>query len=269
MVYITLGLAIFTRRVEAAESSFWIEFIDVGQGDAALIQCDGHYMLIDGGPSDASQTIYTILKNKEVKKLDYMIATHQDADHIGGLSAALNYATVQTCYSPVTTYDSRTFFNLLRYLAKNKASLTIPKCGAVFKLGSAKVEILGPVRMGKEANNDSIVTRITYGDTSFLLMGDAECEEEYDIIDEFSDLSCDLIKIGHHGSSHSTSGDLLDLANPVYAVISVGKNSYGHPTKETLKRLKSKKITVFRTDKDGDITVSSDGTNLFINTEKK
>ena len=260
---------LFNVDVKAEESSFWIEFIDVGQGDAALVCCDGHYMLIDGGPAGASSVIYTILKENKIEHLDYIIASHQDADHIGGLSGALNYADVTTCYCPVISYDSKTFFNLLRYLGSHNASVTVPMCGTAFKLGSAKVQIIGPVFTSQDSNEDSIVTRITYGDNSFLFMGDAGIEEENDIIDNTDDLTCDLIKVGHHGSKYSTSGDLLDLANPVYAVVSVGKNNtYGHPAKETIKRLKDKKITVYRTDTDGDIICTSDGTNLSFTTKK-
>lgn len=262
-------LAAVCIDVKAEESSFWIEFIDVGQGDAALVQCDGHYMLIDGGPASASSVVYSILEDNKIEHLDYIIATHQDADHIGGLSGALNYADVKTCYCPVISYDSKTFFNLLRYLGKHNSSVTVPMCGTAFKLGSAKVQIIGPVYTSQDSNADSLVTKITYGDNSFLFMGDAGVDEENDIIDNTDDLTCDLIKVGHHGSKNSTSGDLLELANPVYAVVSVGKNNtYGHPAKETLGRLKDKKITVYRTDTDGDIICTSDGTNLSFTTKK-
>ena len=164
-------------------NSFWIEFIDVGQGDSALIQCDGHYMLIDGGPPSASSIVYTILKNKEIDKLDYMIATHPDADHIGGLSGALNFASVGVCYSPVESHDTKTFESLVKYLNKQNASITVPTTGTEFQLGRATVEILGPIHKSDDTNNNSIVTRITVGEVSFLFMGDAELEEEKSLIE--------------------------------------------------------------------------------------
>ena len=254
---------------EMSESTFWIKFIDVKQGDAALIQCDGHYMLIDGGPSSASSVIYAILKRDKIKVLDYMIATHPDADHIGGLSGALNYAKANVCYSPVTTHDTKTFDSLLKYLDKRGGTLLVPEAGTSFELGSAKVEMLGPVKEGDSTNNMSIVTKITYGKTSFLFMGDAEISEEKSLMSAKSDLSCDLLKVSHHGSKGATSTKFLKKAKPQFAVISVGAdNPYGHPTAETLKRLKKAKVSVFRTDLQGDIVCYSDGVNLSFTTKK-
>ena len=265
-------LPCFSIAVEALgdpNSSFWIEYIDVGQGDSALIQCDGHYMMIDGGPSSASSIVYTILKNKEIKSLDYMIATHPDADHIGGLSGALNYAKVGICYSPVSNHDTKTFNSLVKYLNKQGISPTVPSSGTVFYLGSAKVELIGPIVLNADTNNNSIVTRITYGSRRFLFMGDAEYEEENSLINAKKDLSCDVLKVGHHGSSSSTSDALLAKAKPKYAVISVGKeNSYGHPTAEVLNKFKTGKVTIYRTDKQGDIVLNSDGKSITFFTEK-
>lgn len=255
---------------EPVESSFWVEFIDVGQGDCALIECDGHYMMIDGGPASASSIVYTILKDKGITNLDYMIATHPDADHIGGLSGALNYATVGVCYSSVTKYDSKGFNNLVKYLRKQDAKLTVPNAGDSFTLGSATVDIIGPVKAGTDTNNNSIVTKITYGSTSFLFMGDAEVEEEKSLVKAKVDLKCDVLKVGHHGSNSSTGKDLLKKANPKYAVICVGAdNSYQHPTEATMKALKNKKVELYRTDMQGDVICTSDGTNLTFTTEKE
>lgn len=257
-------------NVQAAQegSSFWIEFINVGQGDSALIQCDGHYMMIDGGPSDASSTVYSILKSKGINNIDYMIATHPDADHIGGLSGALNYAKVGKCYSPVTSHDTKTFNSLLKYLGKQNITLSIPKAGEAFELGGALVELIGPIYPSSDTNNNSIVVKVTYGKKSFIFMGDAEEEEESSILSARKDLSCDVIKIGHHGSSSSTSNALLQKVNPTYAVISVGKNSYGHPTAKTLNKLIKSDITIYRTDLHGDIICISDGRNILFTTEK-
>lgn len=251
------------------EGSFWVEYIDVGQGDSALIQCDGHYMLIDGGAPSASSIVYTVLKNKGIDKLDYMIATHPDADHIGGLSGALNYATVGVCYSPVTSHDTKTFESLVKYLNKQNVSITVPSAGTKFQLGIANVEILGPILESEDTNNNSIVTRITYGETSFLFMGDAEYEEENSLIEAGVDLSCDVLKAGHHGSSSSTSKEFLRKAAPKYVVLSVGsENSYGHPTEKTLSKLKAFKLSLFRTDVQGDIICVSDGKSISFATEK-
>lgn len=265
---LTVTLLLDTKSVWASDSSFWIEYIDVGQGDAALIQCDGHYMLIDGGPSDASSVIYTILKNNKIQSLDYMVATHSGADHVGGLAGALNYAKVGCCFCSVTNYDTKTFNSFLKYLAKQGQSVTVPHAGAKFNLGSATVELLGPIHMSSESNNNSIITKITYGSNSFLFMGDAEIEEEQAIIYAGKDLKCDVIKVGHHGSRTSTSQNLIKNAKPKYAVISVGNNSYGHPTSAVLNRLYNSGVQVFRTDMQGDIVCTSDGNNISFSTEK-
>lgn len=258
-------------RAEDTTGSFWVEYIDVGQGDCALIQCDGHYMLIDGGPASASDVVYTVLKQKGIDNIDVMIATHPHEDHIGGLSGALNYAKVDVCYCSVTSNDTKTFQNLLKYLGKQNKNIIVPSAGDEFKLGSAAVQILGPITSSEDdSNNNSIVTKVTYGDNSFLFMGDAENEEEYSLLRAGADLSCDVLKVGHHGSLSSTTRALLSKTDPEYAVISVGKgNSYGHPTDQTLKRLKYKKIDVYRTDLQGDITFTSDGKNITVTTEKQ
>ena len=252
------------------DSSFWVEFVDVGQGDCALIRCDGHYMLIDGGPSSASRTVYSVLKNKDVTELDLMVATHPDADHIGGLSGALNYAHADLVLSPVSAHDTKAFNSLEKYVKKQGNEFTIPSPGDEYELGSAKVSVLGPVSSNDETNNLSIVIKVTYGKNSFLFMGDAQEEEESDILRRSGSLSCDVIKIGHHGSSSSTSSALLKAAVPSYAVISVGSdNTYGHPTAKTLKKLVKAGIAILRTDLQGDIVFESDGKNVTVMTEKE
>lgn len=250
-------------------STFEIKFIDVGQGDAALIKCDGHYMLIDGGPSNASSTIYSILKKEKIDKLDYMIATHPDADHIGGLSGALNYAKVEKCFCSVTQHDTKTFNSLLKYLAKQKVSITVPQSGDTFNLGGANITILGPGSKADDTNNSSIVVKVEYGNNYFLFMGDAEAEEEAQIINKWKNLKCDVIKIGHHGSASSTSDKLLKSVKPQYAIISVGiDNAYGHPDQSALDRLNKAAVEIYRTDQHGDITIVSDGKSIEITTEK-
>lgn len=268
MALMAVRLGTFTSLAQTS-SSFWVEYIDVGQGDAALVQCDGHYMLIDGGPSDASSVLYTILKQKGITSLDVVIATHPDADHIGGISGALNYASTNTCYSPVTEYDTRQFRSLVRYLKRHNISITVPKAGQSFDLGTAKVDLIGPISISDDSNNSSIVTKVTYGDTVFLFMGDAEEDEEKAISRAGYSVDCDVLKVAHHGSAYSTKKAFLRKASPRIAVISCGKdNSYGHPTKEVLDRLSAAKVDLYRTDLHGDITVSSDGKSVAVSTEK-
>lgn len=251
------------------DSSFEIHFIDVGQADAALILCDGKAMMIDGGNADDSSLIYSYLKNRDIKHLDYVIATHAHEDHIGGLSGALNFATVKNVYSATKSYDSKTFENFVKNVDKNGAEIKIPYVGETFCLGSAEVKILG-VNSEDDTNNTSIVLKITYGETTFLFTGDAEREAEQVILDSGADLSSTVLKVGHHGSSTSTTYPFLREIMPEYAVISCGKNNeYGHPHEETLSRLRDADVEVYRTDEFGGIICKSNGKTLeFIHEEK-
>lgn len=243
-----------------ADSTFEVHYLDVGQGDCSLVLCDGHAMLIDGGESSESSKVYSYLKQHGVSHLDYMVASHAHSDHIGGLSGALNYATVDTAFCPVTDYDSKTFDSMVKYLDKQGVGITVPSAGDEFMLGSAHVQILGPKKNYDEPNDTSIVLKVTYGETSFLFTGDAERTAEADILDAGYNLSSTVLKVGHHGSDTSTSYPFLREIMPEYAVIQVGAdNSYGHPTEDTLSRLRDADVKVYRNDLQGDIVCSSDG----------
>lgn len=251
------------------DSNFEIHFIDVGQGDCALLLCDGATMLIDGGDSSASSKVYAYLKAHNVDTLDYIVATHPDADHIGGLSGALNYAAAKVAYCPVTEHDTKTFANFEKYLNAQDVSITVPTAGDTFSLGSASVQILGPQKDYEDTNDLSIVLRVVYGETSFLFTGDAERTAEADILEAGYDLSSTVLKVGHHGSDSSTSYPFLREVMPQYAVISVGKdNSYGHPTENTLSKLRDAEVKVYRTDLQGTIICTSDGQTVTFTTEK-
>ena len=186
-------------RVQPGEgSSFQVHFIDVGQVDSALVICDGHYMLIDGGNAGDSDLVYAYLERHGAERLDYMVASHAHEDHIGGLAGALNYAKVDTALCPVTEYNSKVFQNLVKYLEGQGKSLTVPEPGDRFELGSAQVEILGPVQEYDDTNDTSIVLRIDYGETSFLFTGDMETGAEGDLLDSGADVRATVLKAGHH-----------------------------------------------------------------------
>lgn len=252
-------------------SGLTVHFIDVGQADAALIVCDEHAMLIDGGGTDSSRTMYAYLKKYGISHLDYIIGTHPDADHIGGLPGALNYASADNVFCSVTEHDTRAFNSLVKYAGEQGRSIKIPKTGSTYSLGDATVSIIGPVNKAADSNNNSIVARISYGSNSFLFMGDAETPEERDILYSGygKQLKSDVLKVGHHGSDTSSSEAFLEAVSPQYAVISVGaNNSYGHPSEDVVKRLEKLGTQVYRTDTDGDIICESDGTNISFSTAK-
>lgn len=243
-------------------SGLTVHFIDVGQADAALALCDGKAMLIDGGNADDSNLIYAYLQRLSISHLDYMVATHAHEDHVGGLSGALNYATVGQVFCPVTAYSSKAFQNFVKNVEKQGKALTVPSVGQCFSLGSATCRILA-VNTDTDTNNTSIVLKITYGSTTFLFTGDGEREVEQAMLDRGEDLSATVLKVGHHGSSTSTGYAFLWQVMPEYAVISCGKNnSYGHPHDEVLSRLRDGDVTLFRTDLQGDIVCFSNGSTV-------
>ena len=267
MLFLAAAYVLFNRQGETAPSaegsSLQVHFIDVGQADAALVICDGHYMLIDGGNAEDSDLVYSYLERHGAKNLDYMVASHAHEDHIGGLSGALNYAKVDTALCPVTEYSSKVFQNMVKYLEQQGKSLTVPAPGNKFDLGSARVEILGPVQEYDDTNNTSIVLRIDYGETSFLFTGDAEAESEEVVLNDGYLLDSDVLKCGHHGSSSSTSHLFLAEVAPQFAVISCETgNHYGHPHRETLAALDAAGVTVYRTDEDGTVLAESNGNTI-------
>lgn len=254
------------------DSYFEITFFDVGEGDSTLLKCDGQTMLIDGGLPESSSFLYSYLMQHGIDYLDYIVCTHAHEDHVGGLSGALNYARVGTVYAPVTEFDTRAFQSFVKYLEKQEKEITVPSAGDSFTLGSALVQIVGPVDMAmaaENANNTSIVLRIVYGETSFLLTGDAETIEEESILDAGYDIRCDVLRVGHHGSYTSTSDAFLKAVSPDYCVISVGKdNAYGHPHDVVVDRIVESGAIIYRTDLDGYIACTSDGENVTFQTEK-
>ena len=262
LMAVVLALAVGCTYAPDSDSTFSIHFIDVGQADAALVECDGEYMLIDGGNRGDSDRIYTVLKNAGVEELALMVATHAHEDHIGGLSGAFAYATARRTLCPVTDYDSGVFVDFAHYAAQKGGGITVPKAGESFALGSAQVRVLA-VNAGKDTNNRSIVLKVQYRQTSFLFTGDAEREVEQAMLASGQDLSATVLKVGHHGSDTGTTYPFLREVMPAYAVISVGEgNDYGHPTEEVLSRLRDAGVSVYRTDRQGDICVTSDGTQV-------
>jgi len=243
-----------------------IHFIDVGQADCALLACDGEYMLIDGGNRDDGQLVVSYLQQQGVEELKAVVCTHAHEDHVGGLPSVLAVYPTQAVYAPTNTYASKVFDSFLYYTDQQRLSVTIPAPGDELTLGGATLTVLGPVKSYPDANNTSIVLKAVYGNTSFLFTGDMETQAESDMLDYWEgrmDFDCDVLKVGHHGSSTSTSYRLLHEVTPAHGVISVGEgNDYGHPHKEPLSRLKQAGVVLLRTDQLGHVIAESDGETI-------
>ena len=240
-----------------------MHFIDVGQGDATLIGCDGEWMLIDAGDNTKGTAVQLYLKKAGVSRLKYIIGTHPDADHIGGMDVIITKFDCENILLPDKKSDSKEYEELIDAINYRNYKISVPRVGEKFSLGSADFTVLGPISKAESNNNNSIVVKIKYKDTSFLLSGDAESEEEQEIVDSGADLKADVYHAGHHGSNTSSSSEWLKKISPEYVVISCGKgNTYGHPHREVLDEFKKLGAKVYRTDEQGSIVVSSDGVKL-------
>ena len=242
-------------------------FLDVGQADSSLLVCDGQAMLIDGGNVDDASYVVASLEQYGVTSLDYVINTHCDEDHVGGYVLAKFPA--EHVWSSTAEYGTKAFSNFVKYANEQGRAIEIPSPGDTFTLGEAEITVLGPLRDYENNNENSIVLRVDYGETSFLFTGDMGITAEDELVESGARLDATVLKVGHHGSAGSTGYVFLREVMPDYAVISVGTdNSYGHPTEAALSRLRDADAQVFRTDLQGVIHAVSDGRNVTFETER-
>lgn len=255
---------VLESRPEPEElSELTVHYIDIGQGDATLITCGDASMLIDAGDNDKGTAVQLYLQKQGISKLDYMIGTHPDSDHIGGMDVIITKFDCDTVMMPDYSKDTATYRDVIDAMTYKNYKNTLPVVGDTYQLGSATFTVIAPNKSYSDPNNSSIGIILTHGDKRFLFTGDAETEAEADIIANGIDIRCDVYHVGHHGSNTSSSIGLLDAARPEYAVISCGEgNSYGHPRAETLINLRERNIKVYRTDEQGTIIAKSDGENI-------
>lgn len=256
--------------VAAPQSSdLKVHFIDVGQGDSILIQSGGHDMLVDAGENDQGDTVVTYLHSQGIDKLDYIIGTHPHSDHIGGLDDVINNFTIDKVILPPVEHTTKTYEDVLDAISSQGLKITKPVVGDTYQLGDASFQIISPNGdYGDDLNNWSVGIKLTNGNNSFVMCGDAESQAESDILTNGLDVSADVLKLGHHGSKTSTFGSFLNKVNPEYIVISCGLgNSYGHPHQETMNKLNALDVKVYRTDEQGTIIATSDGSNISWSTQ--
>ncbi len=255
------------------EGELQVYFIDVGNADSILIRQGEVNALIDAGERGDGDDVLAYLNQQGVKKLDLVIATHPHADHIGGMADVINGIPVDKFVMSFMPEDetptTATYLNMLEALDNKSVPVEEAKPGTVYTLGTAQLTVLAPLSESDEANNVSVVTRLTFGERSFLFMGDAETDVEDELLTSGRPLSADVIKVGHHGSNTSSSQAFLSKVDPDYAIVPCGKgNSYGHPHSEVLTRLDKMGVTVYRADVHGHIAIATDGKDFTISTQK-
>lgn len=262
-------VSIDTSKNYTPDAKLTVRFLDVGQGDSELVMLpSGKTMLIDAGEAEYGDRVVADLLALGITKLDYVVATHPHADHIGGLPKVIESFSVGAIFLPNATTTTQTYKKLLIAIQNKGLKAGIVRAGATLfeEDGVAAVVVAPNNDQYDDLNNYSIVIRLSYKNNAFLFTGDAETLSENEIT---ANVQADVLKVGHHGSTTSTGASFLKRVAPKYAVIEVGAdNDYGHPAASTLKRLQSAGVTVYRTDQDGTVTMVSDGTNISVLTER-
>jgi beta-lactamase superfamily II metal-dependent hydrolase len=239
-------------------------FIDVGQGDAALIRTAAGDVLIDASTNSAEDELKAYLDALGVTTLEYAVFTHPHEDHIGGADMVINTYNVKRVLMPEKEHDSKTYDYMMDAIETRECDLILSEPDYAFTVGEVTFTVLAPLGTSyTELNDFSIVLRAEYGATTVMFTGDAETKSEEEILERYSSigkLDCDILKVGHHGSTTSTSDEFLAAVSPDHAVISVGEgNSHGHPHAEILTKLENRNISIWRTDLHGSIVFVSDG----------
>jgi len=259
------------KEIPAASGNLTVHFLDVGQGDTILLEHGGDTMLIDSGEIGKGDDVATYVKNEGITSLDFVVATHPHSDHIGGMSVILNDFPIGHFVDSGYPYTSKTYENMLTTIDKKNIPFVTPKRGDKIDFSSGiDVQVLNPgsTYFTDDVNQNSVVLKITNGKVTFLLMGDASLEAESSIMNDGYDVNSEILKVGHHGSRTSSGASFISAVSPAVSVIEVGEgNDYGHPHQETLERLQ-KISKVYRTDLDGTITISTDGSAYSVTTQK-
>lgn len=269
-LYQFFGVSDFSQKVDSYDLS--VHFIDVGKADGIYVRCNGKHILIDSGDVEYTRKVVNYLKRQGVEALDLVVATHFDRDHIGGMADIVTEFQVRSFLMPELPADllpdSDVFMAMERALAQKQVPVDAPKKGEQFSLGGLKIQVMGPQKVYDDMNDNSVILKMTYGEASFLFMGDAEENAEKDLLACGYDLSAAVLKVGHHGSRTSTSQELLNAVKPQIALISVGEDRNELPKTQILDRLAENEVEVFRTDLNGTVVMASNGTELHIFTEK-
>lgn len=256
-----------TKEKFIAEDKLIVDYIDVGQADSILLRNKDKTMLIDAGTNEQGKNVVDFLKEEGISKIDYLIGTHPHEDHIGGLDDVINNFDIGKIYMPKRETTTKTFKDVLSAIKNKNLTITQPEKGEIIDLGQAKCEFMTePIIDDDNINLSSLTLRVEFGNNSFLFMGDAEKQNEKTITWP----KTDVLKVGHHGSDTSSSKEFLEQVNPKYSIIMVGEgNTYKLPKQTIIDRIEKIGSKIYRTDKNGNIKIISDGNNLEIKTEKE
>lgn len=259
------------QGLEQGDGEDFVKVIDVGQGDSILIHSNGYSALIDTGTEDSSNDLATVLRNENIEIIDVLILTHLHTDHTGGVEYIFKNFEVQTLILPeLSTFSDGIYSAELAIDKITRAGGNLFKAceDMTFDIGDFTVTVIGTYYDILDENNRSLIIKADIEGNSFLFMGDAEGKTERRLLNDKKDISCDVLKVGHHGSNTSTVREFLEKANPKYAAISVGKdNQYNHPHLATLKQLEKRGIKTLRTDISGDITFNIENRKIVAKTE--
>ncbi len=249
-----------------------VEIIDVGQGDSILLLSQGYSMLIDTGLYENSQAVCKTLSDNNIKELDVLLITHLDNDHTGGISRVVDLYNISNLILPELSVESEGLGSAelaINTVAKQGGEIYTASQGMNFKIGDFEVTILAAFDEMKEENNRSVIIMAEIADKKFLFTGDMEKKAEKALLEEGLDLSCDVLKVGHHGSNTSSTDDFLAAVNPRYAAISVGEdNIYGHPHNQVLARIEALNTKIYRTDLMGNIRFNVKNGKITVNTDR-
>ncbi len=267
-LYVAVGL----EKPAVSANELRVTFLNVGNADCILIQSGTQAALVDAGTYEDSDATVSALRRAGVERLDHVIATHTDSDHIGGMAKVireLEIGTVLIPYMPEdTVVSTRVYAAMMSAMEDKGIQPTQARYGLTYAIGGAELKVISGRRLYGESNDQSIVCRVTFGDNAFLLMGDASAEVERYLMLDGAELSADVIKIGHHGSGTSSDPGFISEVDPDYAVITCGVDNYaGHPHEDTLQTLQKNDVAVYRTDHHGDIVFTGNGSTLSVTTE--
>ena len=259
----------FDNVITTPKGTLAVHFLDIGQGDSIFIELpNSQTMLVDAGENYYGEGIINYIYDCGYEKLDYLVATHPHSDHIGSMSYIVRHMDIDAVYMPKVSTTTKTYENLLDSISNKGLKIKTAIAGTkILDIDELEIVILAPVEIYEDdLNNCSVILKITYKDRSFLLTGDAEKKEFEDV---YLDMSADVLKVAHHGSSTSTTEEILEKIKPEIAVISLGEdNEYGHPHKSTLKLLNNIECDIYRTDEDKTVKISTDGENLEVETDR-